>query len=176
MVEKIPFPKRDIEKIKEREEKRKELRKILPVDLQLEFEQERPEKEKWFFRGELLKRRHSEIDEDKLFFEALREVVENKDLGRIKEIEEKVKENRKKIAENLNKYLFLKSVLTRTMEYLLPRREEIVSVAELAVALAKIDPESARSVMERCFIKREAGLAGKIALALNDLESAKKAM
>jgi hypothetical protein len=44
MVEKIHFPRRDIEKIKEKEEKRKELRKILPVDLQLEFAQKRPKK------------------------------------------------------------------------------------------------------------------------------------
>jgi hypothetical protein len=55
---------RNPEQAKKREEKRKILRELLPVDLQLRFIQERPEKEKWFFEGELLKRRHSEIYSD----------------------------------------------------------------------------------------------------------------
>ena len=64
MSEAMPQSIRTPDQTQEREEKRKKLREILPSDLQLKFIQKRPEKEKWQFEGELLKRRHSEIDED----------------------------------------------------------------------------------------------------------------
>jgi hypothetical protein len=121
----------------------------------LEFAQERPEREKWEFEGKLFERRDSEIEEDKLFFEALRE-VRKKDLGRIKEIEERVREERGKIAENLKEYL----LLTRAMEELFDGGR-IVLAAKIAVVLAKSDPESARKAMERCFDEEQPDLAGK---------------
>jgi len=87
MLEKGKLIKRTPEQIQERQEKRKELREILPVDLQLEFAQKRPEKEKWQFEGKLMKRRRSEAKEDKLFLEAIK-AVNRKDLEKLKEIKE----------------------------------------------------------------------------------------
>ena len=61
-----------IEFYKEKEAHRKEERKNLPPFLQLEFPQQRPEKEKWSFEGKLLKLRKSGEPADKLFIEDLR--------------------------------------------------------------------------------------------------------
>ena len=51
-------------------ERRTELRKVLPSDIQIRFSQKRPDREKWLFDGELTGRIHSELDEDRYFFEA----------------------------------------------------------------------------------------------------------
>ena len=168
MFEKIPSPNGNIEKIKEKEEKRKETRKILPADLQLNFIQERPEKEKWFFEGELLKRKHSKIDEDKLFFESLKE-AKSKDIEGIKEIQEKIKEKREKISENLFLILTVRKTIKRCLD---EKQPEIAG--NMAIALN--DLELAKKSLEKCFDQRCWWSAGKIALALNDLKTAKKAM
>ncbi len=80
-------PPRTPEQIQERQEKRKKLREMLPIDLQLKFVQEKPEKEKWQFEGELLKRRYSKIDEDKIFYEAIK-AINKKDLEKLQELRE----------------------------------------------------------------------------------------
>ena len=157
------------EQAKKREEKRKILRELLPVDLQLKFAQKRPEKEKWFFEGELLKRRHSEIDEDKLFYEAIKAVDKGIDSEEIKEIQEKIKEKRKEIADNLNYYLNLKQAMQKCFDQ---GRPDLAG--KIAVALN--DLESARKAMQECFDQGWPDSAGEIAVALNDLESARKAM
>jgi ribosomal protein L16/L10AE len=163
---------RNPEQAKKREEKRKILREFLPVDLQLRFVQKRPEKEKWFFEGELLKRRHSGIykfDEDELFYEAIKAVDKGIDSEEIKEIQEKIKEKRKEIADNLNDYLDLKQAMQKFFDKGHPD-----AAGKIAIALN--DLESARKAMQECFDQRRPDLAGKIAIALNDLESARKAM
>jgi len=199
MSEAMPQSIRTPEQTQEREEKRKKLREILPSDLQLEFIQKRPEKEKWQFKGELFKRRHSEIDEDKLFYEAIK-AIDKKDTEEIKEIQEKSKEKRREIADNLNDYLDLKQAMQKCFDQGEPDLAGKIAVAlndlesarkamqkcfdqgwpssasEIAVALANNDPESARKAMQRCFDQGKPYSAGKIAVALNDLESARKAM
>ena len=158
MSEAMPQSIRTPEQQQEREEKRKKLREILPSDLQLKFIQKRPEKEKWQFEGELVKRRHSEIDEDKLFYEAIK-AIDKKDTEEIKEIQEKSKEKRREIADNLNDYLDLKQAMQRCFDQGRPHL-----AGEIAIALN--DLESARKAMQQCFDQGYPDLAREIAVAL----------
>ncbi len=97
MLEKFPQTSiKTSEQQKAKEEKRETLRELLPPDLQLEFVQERPGKEKWQFEGELMKRRHSETEEDRLFFEAVK-AISKRDIRYLKEIQEKSKEKKTRI-------------------------------------------------------------------------------
>ena len=149
-------------------QKRKKLREILPADLQLEFVQERPEKERWDFQGELMKRRHSQIDEDKMFYEAIR-AIKREDTGEIEAIQEKSRERREEITQNLKDYFELRLNMNRFLD---EGRPDLAG--EIAIALNDLD--SARKAMKRCFNIGWPDLAGKIALALNDLDSAREAM
>ncbi len=85
---------------RKKEEHRKEMRKILPPELQLEFPQKRPEKEKWLFEKNLLKLRESQKPEDRLFVEILRMKIKERLNKKItqkekKEINELQKETKK---------------------------------------------------------------------------------
>ena len=197
-IEKQPI-QRTPEQIEEREGKRKELREILPVDLQLEFIQNKPEKDKWQFEGKLVSRIRSKLDEDKLFKEAIK-AVNSKDIGQLEKLKEESKEKREQIAENFNDYLDLKQAMQKCFDegelhsagkiaVALNDKESAKqamqecfdkgwpgSAGKIAVALADKDPESAKQVMQECFDKGELYSAGNIAVALNDKESAKQAM
>ena len=201
MSEKIPQSIRTSEQQQEKEKKKKELKKFLPVDLQLKFVFQKPEKEKWQFEGELLKRRHSEIDEDKIFYEAITE-INKKDIEEIKKLQEKSKEKRKEITDNLDDYLFLKQAMQKCFDEEWPDsagkialalndsksakkamqkcfdKEWLDSAGEIALALVDKDPETAKKAMQECFDKEWLDQAVKIALALvdKDLKTAKKAM
>ncbi len=64
---------KDIEFYQERKKHCQEMRKILPPELQLEFPQKEPGKERWSFEGRLLKLKESQEPADRLFIEKLRE-------------------------------------------------------------------------------------------------------
>jgi len=100
MSQERPKINRTPEQIKEREEKREELRKILPVDLQLKFAQLQPGKEPWQFEGELLKRRISKDEEDQLFYEAIKSIA-NKDELKLKELKELKEKKKQEIINGL---------------------------------------------------------------------------
>jgi hypothetical protein len=137
---------------------RKKLREILPADLQLEFVQERPEKERWNFQGELMRRRHSKIDEDKMFYEAIR-AIKREDTREIEKIQEKSRERRKEITQNLKDYFELWLNIHRLFDIGQPNL-----AGRIAVALNDLD--SAKEAMKRCFDMERPNLAGEIALAL----------
>jgi hypothetical protein len=81
--------KKSPEYFSQKREKRNELKEFLPEDLKLIYGHDiKPVK--WSFKGELLKRRHSEEESDKLFFKALKNYNNNN-----KEIDEKLLEEKK---------------------------------------------------------------------------------
>lgn len=106
--------KKEIEFYQERRKHRIEARKYLPLKLQAEFLQKKPETEKWSFEGKLMRLRESQEPEDKLFLEYLRlkikerigKKIKPKDLLKLKELQESAEVKRKKIISGL-KILFL---------------------------------------------------------------------
>ena len=95
-----PEPKKE-KFYKERREHRKEMREILPLNLQLEFPQKRIEKEKWSFEGSLLKLKNSQEPDDRLFFETLKMKVKKK-------LEKEISLNNSEKIENLEKLIAFK--------------------------------------------------------------------
>lgn len=148
--------------------KRTELRRLLPSDLQLEFVQNRPDREKWNFEGKLMQRRNSEINEDVLFFEAVK-AIDNQDINQLDFLKKQSKEVKEKNALNFNILIETKEL----MQHYFTKNDGSMA-GRLALALR--DTESAKKAIKMCFEKKEPDKAGKIALALGDTESARKAM
>ena len=76
-----------------------------PPDLQLiTSEYHRPQKDKWEFQGELLGRRHSEREIDKIFYGAIREYIQSQDQEpqALNNLRDRLTEERKKIAGYLD--------------------------------------------------------------------------
>ena len=141
MIEKMP------DFYQKREDYRKELREILPVEKQLEYPAEKPEKKLGVPTKELLKLRSSQEPEDRFFIESLRAGIREK-LG--KDISQEIVQ-----LESLKQF----------------KEEKLCNIAESVDNYA-----SAKEAMERCFKKGWLDSAGKIAIALKDYASAKKAM
>ncbi len=153
-----------------KKEKRRQLLKFLPPDLQLKFVPS--PKERWFLGGELLKRRRSEELEDKIFVEALK-AIEKQDFSRLENLERALKERKKEIAENIEEYLDLKLEAEKIIEICF-NESMLDSVVKIVLNIGDI--ELARRIMEKCFEMGKPDIAGKIALGLNDTESAERAM
>jgi len=166
----IEYPKipRLKEEDKKREEKREELKKILPVDLQLKI----GKKNDWQFEGELVKRRHSEIDEDKIFFEAIN-IINKQDFNQLKEIQEETKEKRKEIIIDLENILEIKQVMQKCLD-----KNWLEAACNIAIALADKDLQLTKQVLQKCLDKNELYLAHDIAIALadKDPEASKQVM
>ena len=105
----------------QKEPSRQELRKILPVDLQLKFIQKKLGGEKWDFGGELWQRRHSQDKEDEAFFNVLRSHSKER-LGKLSPEEKAViiqesrnaqAKEREAIAEAIEGQIRIKQVLDK---------------------------------------------------------------
>jgi lipocalin len=94
----------------QKREKRNELKEFLPEDLKLIYGHDiKPVK--WSFKGELLKRRPSEEESDKLFFKALKNYNNNN-----KEIDEKLLEEKKGSKEKITLLLKIDQQLQKGLD------------------------------------------------------------
>jgi len=180
----------------ERSRERRFLRRLLPLDLQLKFEP----RGKWNFDGELLRRRNSEIKEDKSFFDFL---AKDKDLISSGPL---VADSLKEIVQDRNAViadLVLVKALYGIKADILQDQGEAIGIGKI---LAKQDPQFARDLvnllvnkggvanlyegveialgdkevaeknLQIFFDEEEYAWAGKIALELGNLDLAKKAL
>ncbi|MBI3631931.1 MAG: hypothetical protein HY225_00575 [Candidatus Vogelbacteria bacterium] len=91
-----------------RSKHRKELREFLPLDLQVKFEK----KGTYKFGGALAKRRKSEVEEDKLFFNILeqKKSIAGDNIG-LERLSGEIIENRLGVQKDLDNYIFLYKIL-----------------------------------------------------------------
>lgn len=149
-------------KFSDRLEKRKFLKQFLPTDFQLKFIQNKNQS-KWYFEGELLKRRTSLIEEDKLFFKILQSLEDKKFLDNIKVFKEKLKKERLKIISNLNEYLTLVNIVFKLFKY-----SNFASAAKIALSLNELT--LAKDIFEKA-LKENSLDASQIALDLANYDS-----
>ena len=121
------------EEAKKREEKREELKKILPFDLQLKFVKGKPNKDQWQFEGELVKRRHSQEKDNQLFYEAINS-INNKDIKQLEKIKELKEQEKHQLLNRLKVFNLYEQGMNDKYYYVK------IATAESLSSLASVNP------------------------------------